>query len=200
MAQQTVTLQPGESKLVSFEAIPHAAKTYNVKVDGLTGGFVASYASATLHGQVTDASNNQRISGVKIIYDGQSTTTDAEGRYVISTYAKKISIAFSHVAYYPYQKELTLVPGENILDVKLTRAITGQIALKEGYNIVTYTGKSMTVEEAFASIAQYVARVYHFVDSEYYEDICRSPVGVTKMMIPGDNYWVAVYQDCVWTF
>lgn len=45
MAQQTVTLQPGESKQVSFEAIPHEAKTYNVKVNGLTGSFVVIAAT-----------------------------------------------------------------------------------------------------------------------------------------------------------
>ncbi|HUV56459.1 MAG TPA: hypothetical protein VMV84_04430 [Dehalococcoidales bacterium] len=41
MAEQSVTLDPGESKLVSFEAIPHEARTYQVKVDGLTGSFKA---------------------------------------------------------------------------------------------------------------------------------------------------------------
>ena len=44
MAEQTVTLQPSESKQVSFEAIPHEAKTYQVSVNGLTGSFVASKA------------------------------------------------------------------------------------------------------------------------------------------------------------
>jgi len=200
MTEQTVEQAPGESEVIFFEVTPQEAKTYQVTVDGLAGSFVASFPSATLRGQVTNASNNQPISGVKVIYDGQGTNTDANGRYEIPTYAKKTSIAFSHIAYYPYQTELALVPGENTLDVKLTRVITGQISLKEGYNIVTYAGKSMTVEEAFASIAQYVTRVYHFIDSEYYEDICRSPVGCTKMMIPGDNYWVYVNQDCLWTF
>lgn len=41
MAEQDVTLQPNESKLVSFEAIPHEAKTYQVSMDGLTGSFRA---------------------------------------------------------------------------------------------------------------------------------------------------------------
>lgn len=39
--EQTVELVPGESKLISFEAIPHTAKTYQVSVDGLTGSFIA---------------------------------------------------------------------------------------------------------------------------------------------------------------
>ena len=41
MAEKSVTLQPGESKVISFEAIPHEAKTYQVLVNGLTGSFRA---------------------------------------------------------------------------------------------------------------------------------------------------------------
>jgi len=41
MAQQTVSLQPGESKTVSFEVTPATAKTYNVSVDGQSGTFQA---------------------------------------------------------------------------------------------------------------------------------------------------------------
>lgn len=39
MAEQSVTLQPGESKAVSFEATPHEVRTYHVAVDGLSGSF-----------------------------------------------------------------------------------------------------------------------------------------------------------------
>ncbi len=41
MAEQTVILSPGESKVVSFEATPTKAKTYSVSVNGLTDSFVA---------------------------------------------------------------------------------------------------------------------------------------------------------------
>jgi len=41
MAEQKVTLQPGESKVVSFEAIPREVKTYHISVDGLSGSFRA---------------------------------------------------------------------------------------------------------------------------------------------------------------
>ncbi|MBA7543124.1 hypothetical protein ES705_35451 [subsurface metagenome] len=44
MAEQSVTLQPGESKLVSFEATPTKARTYQVSVNGLTGSFKATIA------------------------------------------------------------------------------------------------------------------------------------------------------------
>jgi hypothetical protein len=45
MAEQSVTLAPGESKAVSFEAIPTEVKTYQVSVDGLTGSFRAIEAA-----------------------------------------------------------------------------------------------------------------------------------------------------------
>lgn len=41
VAEQTVTLQPGESKPISFEVTPAVAKGYSVSVDGLTGTFRA---------------------------------------------------------------------------------------------------------------------------------------------------------------
>lgn len=42
MAQQSVTLEPGESKTMSFEVTPDRAKTYSVSVDGLSGSFRAT--------------------------------------------------------------------------------------------------------------------------------------------------------------
>jgi len=51
MAKQTVTLQPGESKLVSFEAVPHEARTYQVSVNGLTGSFVAVMPGPPIEGE-----------------------------------------------------------------------------------------------------------------------------------------------------
>lgn len=42
MAEQVVSLGPGESKTISFEVTPAAAKTYSVSVDGLSGSFVAT--------------------------------------------------------------------------------------------------------------------------------------------------------------
>ncbi len=42
VAEQNVTLQPGESKVIGFETVPNEAKTYQVSVNGLTGSFVAT--------------------------------------------------------------------------------------------------------------------------------------------------------------
>lgn len=41
MAQQTITLGPGESRTVSFTVTPTEAKTYSVTLDGLSGTFQA---------------------------------------------------------------------------------------------------------------------------------------------------------------
>lgn len=41
MATQEVTLNPGESKVVAFQAVPTEAKVYTVTVNGLTGTFTA---------------------------------------------------------------------------------------------------------------------------------------------------------------
>ncbi|GAH57408.1 unnamed protein product [marine sediment metagenome] len=41
MTEQVVSLNPGESKSISFEAVPSVAKTYQVTVNGLAGSFKA---------------------------------------------------------------------------------------------------------------------------------------------------------------
>jgi uncharacterized protein (DUF58 family) len=45
MAQQTVTLGPGESRTVSFQVTPQEARSYQVSVDGLSGSFVCTSAA-----------------------------------------------------------------------------------------------------------------------------------------------------------
>ncbi len=62
MAEQNVTLQPGESKVVSFEATPTVAKVYQVSVDGLTGSFEATEA----------------LEPVPCVYCGATFSTEAE--------------------------------------------------------------------------------------------------------------------------
>ncbi|MBA7606571.1 hypothetical protein ES703_13721 [subsurface metagenome] len=42
MAEKTVTLEPGESKTITFEVVPDVAKSYSISVDGLSGSFVAT--------------------------------------------------------------------------------------------------------------------------------------------------------------
>jgi len=42
--EQSLTLEPTESRTISFEAVPDVAKTYHISVDGLTGTFRATEA------------------------------------------------------------------------------------------------------------------------------------------------------------
>ena len=44
MAEQSVILAPGESKVVAFEVSPSEARAYHVEVNGLSGSFVATEA------------------------------------------------------------------------------------------------------------------------------------------------------------
>jgi len=44
VAEQIVTLEPGQSTTVSFEVVPTVAKSYSVTVDGLSGNFRATEA------------------------------------------------------------------------------------------------------------------------------------------------------------
>lgn len=44
MAEQSVTLAPGESKVVAFKVTPTEARVYHVEVNGLSGSFVATKA------------------------------------------------------------------------------------------------------------------------------------------------------------
>ena len=54
MAEQQVTLNPGESRVVSFETTPSEARTYQVTVDGLTGSFKAIEVTPALFVYASD--------------------------------------------------------------------------------------------------------------------------------------------------
>ncbi|MBA7518276.1 hypothetical protein ES705_10345 [subsurface metagenome] len=67
------------------------------------------------------------------------------------------------------------------------------IALKEGYNLVGYTGKAQSVSAAFASIEPYLAVVYYYNNATgLYE--------IPKTMVPYAVYWIAVTRNCTWTY
>ena len=68
MAQQTVTLQPGESKMVSFTVTPTVAKTYSVSVDGLTGSFIATTVP------VADIGVENLVISPTVVYVGELVT------------------------------------------------------------------------------------------------------------------------------
>ena len=68
MAQQTVTLGPGESKVVSFTVTPTVAKTYSVSVDGLTGSFIATTVP------VADIRVENLVISPTVVYIGEPVT------------------------------------------------------------------------------------------------------------------------------
>ncbi len=57
MAEQIVTLAPGESEVVTFEVTPEVAKTYSVSVDGLYGSFRATEVGVAAYSVVLNVSN-----------------------------------------------------------------------------------------------------------------------------------------------
>ncbi len=97
MAEQTVTLNPSESKVVVFEATPQEAKTYLVSVNGLAGSFVAKLPPAPVVEIIRPIGNvdcgfhvwceNCLIGGYNLIddpgdyrsHDGDATYIRAEG-------------------------------------------------------------------------------------------------------------------------
>ncbi len=58
MAKEMVTLNPSESKSVSFETIPYEARLYNVSVDGLSGSFRAVAPPELIAIQIVDLDTN----------------------------------------------------------------------------------------------------------------------------------------------
>lgn len=68
MAEQSVYLAPGESRIVSFNVTPTEVKTYSVSVDGLSGSFIAT----------TTPVANIRVENLTItpswVYVGQTVT------------------------------------------------------------------------------------------------------------------------------
>lgn len=108
MAEQSVTLQPNESKLVSFEAIPHEARTYQVSVNGLTGSFRA-IAVARFHvpPEMTKKIRNGTILGMYWIHECWCDITNkgsAPGTHRIHLW--------DSIGELDYYFNLTLQPGE----------------------------------------------------------------------------------------
>lgn len=118
MAEQVVELSLGESKQVSFEAVPHEAKVYQVSVDGLTGSFKA-IAQPVVPWAFSGISCFTEPSGVGAWYqiNYSATITNIGDRQVTKT------VTLWRKAYHPWfgwwdwyivnQVEVTLAPGES---------------------------------------------------------------------------------------
>lgn len=74
VAEQTVTLQPGESKTVAFDVTPTVAKTYSVSVDGLYGTFKATTVP------VADIRAENLVVSPTEVYVGEKVTITATAK------------------------------------------------------------------------------------------------------------------------
>lgn len=137
MAQRTVTLQPGESKVIAFEVTPHEVKTFEVSVDGLTGSFKALTKKTNLYGVVTDAVTGQPLSRVFVILTERETgTVIGAGKRTVKLYQPpyfynevgylfravpvgSYTIRFEKEIYYSTQREITLSEPRHELNVQL---------------------------------------------------------------------------------
>lgn len=127
MAEQSVTLNPGESKAVSFEAIPHEAKTYQVSVDGLSSSFkVIAAPLATLYGVVKDASTGAALVGANVSLwspDGGEfllqTTTDSGNYRMENILPDNYMVVFRKDGYAIVTKSVALKEGLNELNISL---------------------------------------------------------------------------------
>ena len=127
MAEQSVTLQPGESTPVAFEAIPSEAKTYQVSVDGLTGSFraVAVAATANLWGVVYAGKKEIYIADAKVTIDGVTTYTNASGNYGFEEFfgtavpPGTYTLTVTKEGYQTFETDITLREGANFLDIQL---------------------------------------------------------------------------------
>lgn len=103
---KSLTLQPGESKALSFKATPSTDKTYQVSVDGQSGSFRASAAPASdIRAEGLD------ISPVEVYVGEEVTISTSVTNYgeVSGSYTVKLSGDFTG------SQSLTLQPGESKL-------------------------------------------------------------------------------------
>jgi len=151
MAEQSVTLQPGESKVISFEAVPHEAKTYYVSVNGLSGSFIAKVeapppGTANLYGIVS--SNGQPLSGVRVripspLLEYQDYTDDNGYYEILNLVLETYQVEFYLLGYEKVIKVVTLTEGNNLLVVNMTAAVGPILAHLYGYITNHYTGKTI---------------------------------------------------------
>ncbi len=78
--------------------------------------------TTTIAGTVTDASNNETLYGVEVILnDGESgTTTDDNGKYLLTTQAGQQKISFAYIGFDQVDTIITVNANENIqLDIQV---------------------------------------------------------------------------------
>jgi len=120
MAKQTVTLQPGESQVVTFEATPREAKTYHVSVDGLSGSFEALPVEMNyIYGTVYDHRTWNTLAGVRVEANGWVGYTDGSGNYHIDIPDGNYTLSFSKKGYKPEVMKITVYGTPGMFEMAL---------------------------------------------------------------------------------
>ncbi len=108
MAEQSVSLAPGESKVVAFEVSPSEARAYQVSVNGLTGSFVATevrYLVPCVYCRATFSTEAELISHMESSHPGMP--------YLIYAYPEESQVAsggsclINYKAYIPTLRALS---------------------------------------------------------------------------------------------
>jgi len=110
MAEQEVALAPGESKVVTFEAIPHEARTYQVSVNGLTGSFMATAPEITVSFDSLDVWD---IEGVPFVSVGMEAGVPSGDDFI--TWYNHWNMAQHNMYLTPGAKQVWNCAGEDIL-------------------------------------------------------------------------------------
>ena len=141
VSEQSVTLQPGESKSVSFEVTPTVAKTHSVSVDGLSGSFVATE-------EVIGFDLTRPTVSPETIYPGAAITLTCP---VTSRCAKSQSVTAKVLIY-----EGSILPGHgSVITTKTSPAFS--IAPGQTYNvIVDHTAIAGTIDRRDVKVEIYV--------------------------------------------
>jgi len=124
--RKSISLDPGQSKTVSFQFTPTATRLHEVRVDGLAGSFIAMAGLANLSGLVTDAATGEPLSNVAVtlrpfgVAFPWSYVTGLDGRYeLLELPVGMHPIMFEKFGYITYEQIVTLQRGDNQFNLSL---------------------------------------------------------------------------------
>ena len=111
--------------------------------------FCLCLKSQTLEGTIKDRNNNECLIGANIILEnGNGTSTDIDGKYIINTIPGKQKVTFKYLGYSDVTKEIEFKKGEKkILDVLLAN-----IAEELGVVVVSAGRFEQKIEEITVSM------------------------------------------------
>jgi len=173
MAEQEVSLQPGESKTVSFEATPKEAKTYQVSIDGLIGSFEAIEAPV----EVIDFELAKPSVSPAEVAPGTAITITCP---VTSACTKPQTITAKVIVY-----EGSILPGHGAVIVTKTSPAFS-IPPGETYNVIIHhTAVAGTIDRRDVEVEIYIAG--SLIKESEWDDVYYVVPAPVEEIIPG---WV----------